>query len=115
MGYRTYSKTFKEKVVQFYHDHPGLGYLSVAREFQIPSPETVRKWIKEKEAKGEQAFSNKRKKRSSNKSEIKKQTAPVSTGSWTDPKDKDERIAFLEAENAYLKKLMALRKGEDDR
>ena len=51
-----YSKEFKLEVVQFYFDHKGLGYLTVAREFDVPSDETVRRWIKKYEAEGESAF-----------------------------------------------------------
>ncbi|MBM7573741.1 transposase-like protein, partial [Aquibacillus albus] len=36
MSNKRYTKEFKEKVVQYYHDHEGLGYLSVARTFNIP-------------------------------------------------------------------------------
>jgi len=109
---KRYSKEFKEKVVQYYHDHEGLGYLSVARTFDIPSDETVRIWIKKKEKDGDKAFDPKpRGKRTKEARErIKKKTVPISTEEWEDPKDIVERMAFLEAENAYLKKLLMLRK-----
>ena len=113
-----YSKEFKEEVVQYYHDHEGLGYLSVARTFDIPSDETVRIWVKKKEKDGEKAFDPKPRGRNSNeykkRVKIKKKTEPINTDEWENPRDVAERIAFLEAENAYLKKLLMLRKvGKD--
>ncbi|GAE95340.1 mobile element protein [Gracilibacillus boraciitolerans JCM 21714] len=112
MTKKRYSREFKEEVVQYYHDHEGLGYLSVARAFDIPSDETVRIWIKKKEKDGDNAFAPKsRGKRTHEvKKRIKKKSAPISTEEWEDPRDIVERMAFLEAENAYLKKLLMLRK-----
>ncbi|CQR46299.1 Transposase [Paraliobacillus sp. PM-2] len=107
---KRYSKEFKEKVVQYYHDHEGLGYLSVARVFDIPSDETVRTWIKKVEKEGSNAFDSKpRKSKIERKKQIKKNTKPISADKWEDPKTMAERIAFLEAENAYIKKLIQLR------
>ncbi|MBM7570710.1 transposase [Aquibacillus albus] len=112
MSNKRYTKEFKEKVVQYYYDHEGLGYLSVARTFDIPSDETVRKWVKKVEKEGSEAFATKPRKRRKKevREKIKKKTEPISTDDWEDPKDLVERIAFLEAENAYLKKLVMLRK-----
>lgn len=107
---KRYSKAFKKKVVQYYHDHEGLGYLSVARAFDLPCDETVRTWVKKVEKEGSNAFDSKPKKRKiERKKHIKKKTKPISTGEWEDPKTMAERIAFLEAENAYIKKLIQLR------
>lgn len=115
---KLYSKEFKEQVVNYYFEHEGLGYLSVARTFDIPSDETVRAWVKKKEADGDQAFDPKPRGRNSEKfkkkGKIKKKTGPISTDEWENPEDSAERIAFLEAENAYLKKLLMLRKEERD-
>lgn len=95
-----YSNEFKLKVVQYYNDHPEFGYLSVAREFNIPSDETVRNWIKLYQAHGEEGF-------------VRKVFKPhPKHSSWMDPKTAQERIAYLEAENAYLKKLAELRGGD---
>lgn len=96
-----YTKDFKIKVVTFYDEHPELGYLSVAREFGIKSDETVRTWVKKYQAHGEKAF------------DLRYGRAKGSTkkrSSWEDPKTAQERVAFLEAENAYLKKLIDLRR-----
>jgi transposase-like protein len=114
MTRKKYSKEFKEEVVAHYQAHPGLGYLSVARIFDIPSDETVRNWVKQKEQEGDLAFLPKARIRK-DRDDIKKRSQPISSDEWEDPKDMQERIAFLEAENAYLKKLIALRKGENDR
>lgn len=112
MSGKRYTKEFKEKVVKYYFDHPGLGYLSVAREFNISSDESVRRWVKTKEAEGDQAFLPKKPKSKSRKKKVQKPTSILSTENWDNPKDAQERIAFLEAENAYLKKLVVLRKEE---
>lgn len=107
-----YTKDFKEEVVQYYNDHPGLGYLSLARIFDLPSDESVRRWVKEKQARGDQAFTPRPKKAKTQKKNTKRKTKPISTERWEDPQEVNERMAFLEAENAYLKKLLALRKEE---
>ncbi|MGA9288513.1 MAG: transposase [Anaerobacillus sp.] len=105
-----YSKEFKEEIVQYYHDHPELGYLSIARIYDIPSDESVRRWIKEKEERGAQAFTPRPKSEKPTKKNVKKRTEVISTEQWEEPREANERVAFLEAENAYLKKLIALRK-----
>ena len=100
---KKYSKEFKLQVVKFYDEHPELGYLSVSREFNIPSDETVRKWVKLYQAHGEAGLE-------------KIRTTPCKNhkrSSWMDPQTAQERIAYLEAENDYLKKLMLLRKVDD--
>lgn len=104
-----YSKEFKEEVVRYYEDHPELGYLSLARIFDIPSDESVRRWVKEKQARGDEAF-NPKPKKDLTKRKVKRKTQEISSDYWEEPKEANERIAFLEAENAYLKKLIALRK-----
>lgn len=99
---KQYPTELKLKVVQFYDEHPELGYLSVAREFDIPSDETVRGWVKLHQAHGEEGLGPQKR---------AKHNYPKRS-SWIDPKTAQERIAYLEAENAYLKKLMELRKVE---
>ena len=98
-----YSKEFKLEVVQFYFDHEGLSYLSVAREFDVPSNETVRRWIKKYEAEGESAFNLKTTKSNERK---KKPGAAKSK----EPISLEEEVKLLRAEVDYLKKLSSLRK-----
>ncbi|MCQ6277047.1 hypothetical protein JMM81_19405 [Bacillus sp. V3B] len=69
--------------------------------------------MKEKEARGDEAF-NPKPRKNPTKGKIKRKTPEISSEYWEDPKDANERIAFLEAENAYLKKLLALRKEGSD-
>ncbi|MFD0954734.1 transposase [Virgibacillus natechei] len=111
---KRYSKEFKNKVVQYYNDNPGLGYLSLARFFDISSDESVRRWVKEKQSRGDEAFTPIPKNTNTKKKNTKRKTNEISTDRWEDPQESNERIAFLEAENAYLKKLIALRKGDSD-
>lgn len=99
-----YSKEFKLEVVKYYFDHEGLGYLSVSREFNIPSDETVRRWIKKYEAEGESAFNHK----SVNQKTKKKKLNPANSG---ESLSLEEEVKRLRAEVDYLKKLSSLRKG----
>ncbi|WLR50829.1 transposase [Bacillus tianshenii] len=71
-----YSKEFKEEIVQYYEEHPELGYLSIARIFDLPSDESVRRWVKQKQAHGDEAFKLKPRKKAatSPRKKIKKKS-----------------------------------------
>ncbi|MBS2970758.1 transposase [Metabacillus sp. KIGAM252] len=97
---KKYSAEYKKKVIKFYHDHADLGYLSVAREFGIPSDETVRRWIKKDQMKEEP-------KPEKQQGQTTRRCLP---SGWPKPRTLMEEKAFSDAENAYLKKLLALRK-----
>jgi transposase len=97
--YKTYSEEFKWEVVQLYLE--GSGTLrSIAEHYNIPSKETVRKWVNQYEAEGRDALEEKR-----GKSERYRTGGPRKK-----PLSLEERVTKLQAENDFLKKLLAQRR-----
>lgn len=92
----------KEEVVKYYDDHPELEYLSLARIFDIPSDESVRRWVKEKQARGDDAF-NPKPRMNSNKGKIKR-NAGISSDYWEESKEANESIAFFRGGECLFKK-----------
>ena len=96
--FNKYTEEFKLMVVQEYLTGT-MGYLRLANKYNLPSTYPIRKWVKKYEfSKGDavSAFEDQRKYLSGR------------------PRKKDlsleEKVIRLEAENAFLKKLMDLRR-----
>ncbi|WP_162356986.1 transposase [Metabacillus mangrovi] len=104
---KKYTEEMKKEVVQFYHDHPELGYLSVAREFGIPSDESVRRWVKKAQVEDREKSDKK-----AGEASPEKKTRRCLPSGWPQPRTALEEKALTDAENAYLKKLLELRKGD---
>ena len=71
-----------------------VGYQKVAEMFGMKDTKCLRKWVKQYEEKGEEYFKDKQKM----KNEFMYKT----------PQTYEEKIEYLEAENAYLKELLGL-------
>lgn len=70
------------------------GYRKVAEMFNMKDTKCLRKWVKQYEEKGEEFFRNKK---------IAKKEFLYKT-----PQSYEEKIEYLEAENAYLKELLGI-------
>ena len=73
-----------------------VGYQKVSRMFGMEDTKCLRKWVKQYQEKGEDFFRNKEK----NKKNFLYKT----------PQTYEEKLEYLEAENAYLKELLGLSK-----
>lgn len=70
------------------------GYHKVAEMFGMKDTRCLRKWVKQYEEKGEEFF------------KAKKQTKKEFM--YKTPQSYEEKIEYLEAENAYLKELLGI-------
>ena len=89
-----YPKEFKIKAVKTYLSGEAGGYRKVAEMFGMTDTKSLRRWVKQYEEKGEDAF-----------------VEPViATKEFLvkSPKDVEEEILYLKAENEYLKRLLGL-------
>lgn len=85
----------------------GTSIRETAAIFNIPSPETLRKWKVAYETRGVDALNAKKKGRSSMKNEdqnVRKKPIPTKDSI----EDLQSELEYLRAENAYLKKLQSL-------
>lgn len=71
-----------------------VGYKKVAEIFGMTDTKCLRKWVKQYEEKGEKFFKDKK----VNKKEFLYKT----------PQSYEEKIEYLQAENAYLKELLGI-------
>lgn len=99
--YTNYDISFKMDVLNYMNDF-GVSSTHAAAVYNIASPSTINKWLKQLEENGVDALETNKKGRPSMKKETKKK--PVE-GSLEALQAENER---LRAENAYLKKLRAL-------
>lgn len=95
-----YNPSFKIKVITWLIKHKA-SYPETADHFDIPTPGTVWQWKKKYDLHGDNAFIDRRK-RVINMNEKKKSTPSEEN------KALKKRLEYLEAENAYLKKLKAV-------
>lgn len=70
------------------------GYRKVAEMFGMSDTKCLRKWVKQYNENGEEFFKNKKK--------AKKEFM------YKTPQSYEEKILYLEAENAYLKELLGI-------
>ena len=105
-SYTTYSVEYKIDVLNYMNEQ-GTSIRETAAIFNIPSPETLRKWKVAYETKGVDALNAKKKGRPSMKDkEQNERKKPLPTkGSM---EDLQSELEYLRAENAYLKKLQSL-------
>lgn len=71
-----------------------VGYQKVAQMYGMKDTRALRKWVKQYQDYGEEFFENKKK--------IKKEFM------YKTPQSYEEKILYLEAENAYLKELLGI-------
>lgn len=95
-----YSPSFKMKVITWLVKH-NASYPETADHFDVPNPGTVWQWKRQYDLHGIVSFSDRRK-RVTIMSEKKKLTPSEEN------KELKKRLEYLEAENAYLKKLKAV-------
>nr|WGE06194.1 IS3 family transposase [Bacillus subtilis] len=109
-NYTTYSVEYKLDVLSYMNEQ-GTSIRETAAIFNIPSPETLRKWKVAYETRGVDALNAKKKGRSSMKNEdqnVRKKPIPTKDSI----EDLQSELEYLRAENAYLKKLQFLSSGE---
>ena len=70
------------------------GYKKVAEMFEMSDTKCLRKWVKQYEEKGEKFFKDKK---------VSKKEFLYKT-----PQTYEEKIEYLQAENAYLKELLGI-------
>lgn len=89
-----YPKEFKIKAVKTYLSGEAGGYRKVAEMFGMTDTKSLRRWVKQYEEKGEAAF----------------EEPVIATKEFLvkSPKDVEEEILYLKAENEYLKRLLGL-------
>ncbi|OTQ84224.1 transposase [Bacillus subtilis subsp. subtilis] len=105
-NYTTYSVEYKLDVLSYMNEQ-GTSIRETAAIFNIPSPETLRKWKVAYETRGVDALNAKKKGRSSMKNEdqnVRKKPIPTKDSI----EDLQSELEYLRAENAYLKKLQSL-------
>ena len=103
--YTNYDISFKMDVLNYMNDF-GVSSTHAAAVYNIASPSTINKWIKQLEENGVGALETKKKGRPSMKKDSNKQLKqPLAEGSV---EALEARIKQLEMENEYLKKLNAL-------
>lgn len=109
--YRRYSSAFKTEVLQRMAKE-GWSVRQTSAVFNIPSPTTVHQWQRAFAQGGTTALEPRRSTRRTAMAKHKSHTPPLPQrpkapeNMTTD--ELHERLAYLEAENAYLKKLKAL-------
>jgi transposase-like protein len=101
--YTSYSAEYKLDVLNYMNEH-GTSIRKTVAIFNIPSPETLRKWKIALESEGYDALQSKKKGRQSMKDKVQKATKKQE-GSMEALQMEIERLRM---ENAYLKKLNAL-------
>ncbi|WMT42168.1 IS3 family transposase [Paenibacillus sp. D2_2] len=101
--YASYSPEFKLEVLE-YRLKTKASYVDIAAHFGIPSPSPIKRWVKEFERKGFDAFKAKKKGRTSMNKETKKPTKQ-DEGSLEKLQAENERLRM---ENAYFKKVECL-------
>lgn len=105
---QVYSSEFKVSVLIYKHQH-NKSLLELAAHFKIPSPSTILVWERRYNQGGIDALTNRR-----GVSRMKKPKNPkdpqISNKSWSEltPAELLREVEYLQAENAYLKKLDAL-------
>ena len=106
--HRDYSTDFKLAVLNYKHQHQASS-TEVALHFQIPSSSTIWTWEQRYNQGGATALANRPGRPAMKKP--KKPTDPqIANKPWAEltPKELLREIEYLQAENAYLKKLDAL-------
>lgn len=89
-----YAAEFKLKAIKMYLEGNHGGYQKVARLFGMEDTKCLRKWVKQYQEKGEEFFQNKKEKKIN--------------FMYKTPESYEEKIEYLEAENAYLKELLGI-------
>lgn len=96
--YKTYSAEFKKEIVHMYL-HEGWSQRELLKHFRIHNS-MLQRWVNQYQREGMEGLLEKR-----GKSKGSKRGRPRKN-----PLSLEEKMKRLEAENAYLKKLLALRK-----
>lgn len=89
-----YPAEFKLKAVKTYLEGNHGGYQKVSEIYGMKDTRCLRKWVKQYEEKGEKFFKDKK---------VAKKEFMYKT-----PQSYEEKIQYLEAENAYLKELLGI-------
>lgn len=89
-----YPLDFKLKAIKMYLEGNHGGYRKVAEIFGMKDTKCLRKWVKQYEENGEKFFKSKK---------LAKKEFLYKT-----PQSYEEKLEYLEAENAYLKGLLGI-------
>ena len=89
-----YPAEFKLKAIKIYLEGSHGGYQKVAEIFGMKDTRCLRTWVKQYQEYGEEFFKNKQ--------VVKKEFM------YKTPQSYEEKIMYLEAENAYLKELLGI-------
>ena len=99
---KNYSVEFKLSVIKYIREN-SLSFFKAAIKFGIPDDSSVRNWVRIYNEHGESGFIQGNRYRDKNMNSKKKFKLNEKT-----KEELIERLVYLEAENAYLKKLQAL-------
>ena len=102
-----YSADFKHSVLQHMWDN-GLSYRQTAAVFNIPKDSSIGDWERRYKSGGIENLVSRRRTNGHMKSPTTKPASKPPGEDTRTHKELLERLAYLEAENAYLKKLKAL-------
>lgn len=102
-----YHHDFKLKVLQHMWDN-GLSYRQTAAVFNIPKDSSIGEWDRRYKCGGADSLASRGGLKGKVKSPINNSASASNGASQRTHQELLERLAYLEAENAYLKKLKAL-------
>lgn len=107
--WQDYTPAFKLKVINYKHQH-SASLSEVATHFHIPSTSTIIEWEKRYNRGGIDALSTHRGRPTMKKTKKNSTDPQVAKKPWSELTQQEllREIEYLQAENAYLKKLEAL-------